>query len=434
MEKNQTWPFPSSTNSVDLDPASYARPSFEKDNLANTTVVIADQPFIFTAFDPDLPGNPEYVYQLDTSINFQGGRFDYTFLADFPTTWATNGQGGSGSTYIRRVSDLEGFLKGDPIELEAGNIIRLDHTLIREGAQRWLVNTTTGGTGTCRIYNQIGDIIHNKTGGVSFLDVPPNTIAQCTYVDTMLYIDCELRITKLLTAADPTPLTRNFDYIFNISSDVTQPIANLDTLPQGRTFTVLNGSENGSEVLLEAASGTKLNGIVDGKLVLKPAEKREFVANGSRGIFYSNIQRNQAFELTWTVAADTDFSIANPSKVAGTTALDYSERFTMTDNNEVTYNCVSGRYFLCMVDLSATGGNNDEIRYYLRKFDTSGGVYVDQQFIEITQQGNNDAVNFSIGYIVYLDPGDRLELWAQNISDTDSIEVQVGGSIVAKEI
>lgn len=290
MAKKQTWITASSSNSVQLRAGDiYERPVFDVDALGDQTIVVADQPYLFVANDPDIAGNPEYVYQLDTSITAISLRIDYTFLSDFASSWAVNGEGGSGDLYIRRISLLDRFIMGDPLEGQTGGFLRLDHTLLSEGSEKWIVNTTQGGNGVLRVYNEIGDIVLGKTGSVSFFDLPANTIAQCTYLNTKLYVETDLRQTKVLTTADTSDLTQNIDYIFNISSNVSQSIANLNTSPQGRNFTVLNASTNGSTITLTAATGTKLNGVTDGSIIIMPNQKIEFVTDGTLGIYYNDI-------------------------------------------------------------------------------------------------------------------------------------------------
>jgi hypothetical protein len=290
MAKKQTWITPPNANSVQLRAGDiYERPVFEEENLGGTLVTIANQPHLFVANDPDIAGNPQYVYQLDTSITAKASRIDYTFLVDFPTTWGVNGEGGSGTTYIRRVSPLSEFIKGDPIEGSIGGYLRLDHTLLSEGSERWLVNTSPSTTGFYRIYNEIGDIILDKTGNIAFFDLPPLTIAMCVYLGNKLYVTTDLRMTRVLTAADTSDLTRNIDYIYNITSNVVQDIADLTFVPQGRSFSVLNASQNGSTATVTAATGTKLNGVTDGSLVIQPNRRYEFIADGTQGIYYDDV-------------------------------------------------------------------------------------------------------------------------------------------------
>lgn len=133
-----------------------------------------------------------------------------------------------------------------------------------------------------------------------------------------------------------------------------------------------------------------------------------------------------------TSATTTITAVNTPTKVAGTTTYSDLNWFTGANSNEFVY--VSDQ--LIEVELKGlmtfTGGNNDQIELWFRKWDNSASAYVDLPKTQATLNGGllgTRAEGVGIFGYTELDENDRIEVWVQNISDNSNVTALQNGLV-----
>ena len=122
-------------------------------------------------------------------------------------------------------------------------------------------------------------------------------------------------------------------------------------------------------------------------------------------------------------ASETTVSSANtPYKAAGTTAALQLFNFTMPANNRLTYVGNQPLYFMVQVNISATkaSGTASDIQYHVAKNDTLTNI-------SVTRNTSSSAEGaMAVGGVVYLTQNDYVEIYVENLTNTDNLTVQEG--------
>jgi hypothetical protein len=117
----------------------------------------------------------------------------------------------------------------------------------------------------------------------------------------------------------------------------------------------------------------------------------------------------------------TAFTAANtPTKILGTTTATNLFRVTSPTSNRLTYTGRKVQSFLVTCALSFTGGNNTNYSFYVSK----NGVKLPESEMFTKMNSNGDEQACPITCTVSLNPGDYLEVWAENNTNTTSMTVE----------
>lgn len=99
-----------------------------------------------------------------------------------------------------------------------------------------------------------------------------------------------------------------------------------------------------------------------------------------------------------------------------TTAGDYIQRFTVTDNRATYIGAISSQFLITM-SLSASSGNNQLLRFRIAK----NGITIASGEVDETTNSANKVSNLSSSTIVSLNTGDYLEIFGTNNTNTTDI-------------
>lgn len=149
--------------------------------------------------------------------------------------------------------------------------------------------------------------------------------------------------------------------------------------------------------------------------------------------------RNTYIGGQWTItsAATTNIAAANtPVKLAGTTTYNDLTHFTGDNSNEFVYIGDQNIEVEAKGVVSITGGNNDQISVFFRKWDDSASAYVDGPRVQATLNGGllgtrAEGIPF-FGYFS-LDNNDRIEVWVENNTDTTNVTANLNGLVALSE-
>lgn len=138
-----------------------------------------------------------------------------------------------------------------------------------------------------------------------------------------------------------------------------------------------------------------------------------------------------------TTAATTIISSANtPVKMAGTTTYTDLQWFTQSTDNAFVYDGDQNIEVEVKGVLSLSGGNNDQVNVFFRKWDDSASSYIDAPKSQATLNGGllgsrAEGIPF-LGYFT-LENNDRIEVWIENISDSSNVQAELGGLVSINE-
>lgn len=138
-----------------------------------------------------------------------------------------------------------------------------------------------------------------------------------------------------------------------------------------------------------------------------------------------------------TTSSTTTIASANtPVKVAGTTTYVNEYWFTNTTDNAFVYEGGQKIEIEAKGLLSFSGGNNDQINVFFRKWDDSASAYVDLPKTQATLNGGvlgTRAEGVGIFGYTTLEEDDRIEVWVENITDNTDVEALEGGLVSITE-
>ena len=144
----------------------------------------------------------------------------------------------------------------------------------------------------------------------------------------------------------------------------------------------------------------------------------------NKGLFFENRGVNNSASLSeyyvidnllsTTIVTPGTFVKINTNTIPGV----FSQKFSLT-NNRATYTGAVTRYFRLTSVFSASAGSNHII---LGKF-AKNGVLIDSSQGKATTSGGNRAENIKCQTIVALSPGDYIEAWVTNATNTTSVVV-----------
>jgi len=137
-----------------------------------------------------------------------------------------------------------------------------------------------------------------------------------------------------------------------------------------------------------------------------------------------------------TEATTTIPAVDTPVKVAGTTTYADLQHFTGDADNAFTYIGTQNIEVEIKGLLSISGGNNDQVQIFFRKWDNSASAYVDLPKSTATLNGGgsgNRAEGVGVFGYTDMDENDRIEVWIQNISDSSNVTAVLGGLVSVTE-
>lgn len=138
----------------------------------------------------------------------------------------------------------------------------------------------------------------------------------------------------------------------------------------------------------------------------------------------------------WSLSSQvaTVFTSVNPNKIAGTTTYTELQWFSNSTNNAFVYDSTQTIEVEVKGTLSFTGGNGDQIALIVRQWDNSASAYIDlSETGSVTMNAAGRAEGVSVLGFGTLDENDRIELWAENQTDTTSITMLLGGLLSVSE-
>jgi hypothetical protein len=118
---------------------------------------------------------------------------------------------------------------------------------------------------------------------------------------------------------------------------------------------------------------------------------------------------------------------ATPVKIAGTTtAGDLNQRFTHSDNRLTYIGSRTKVFEVSVVGVLVNGGNNDQYGVYVYK----NGSVVPESEKFITADSGGRVTSFSTQCLLELSTDDYVEIWLENLADTDDATVSYLSVIV----
>lgn len=141
----------------------------------------------------------------------------------------------------------------------------------------------------------------------------------------------------------------------------------------------------------------------------------------------------------WKATAEAETTISavdTPVKIAGTTTYEDLNWFSNTTDNAFVYDGDDEVGAVVHAELSFTGGANDQINVVLRHWVDSSSSWVDLAESgpqTMNQGGGNRAENVAVHAFCDYNNNDRLEVWVENLTDSDNITMKTGGIVSIQE-
>lgn len=141
--------------------------------------------------------------------------------------------------------------------------------------------------------------------------------------------------------------------------------------------------------------------------------------------------RNTYVGGQWSLTTETETTIVasnTPVKLSGTTTYVDLDHFTGDNNNEFSYIGTQEIEVEIKGTVSVSGGNNDQINLIIRRWDDSASAYVDVSesgVVTMNAAGRGEGISL-LGYTT-MNTNDRIELWAENQTDTSNMTLKLGG-------
>lgn len=126
--------------------------------------------------------------------------------------------------------------------------------------------------------------------------------------------------------------------------------------------------------------------------------------------------------LYMTTPVQTDIQNINVAeKIEGLTTSANLLRFTMPVDNRLVYQGTKGRNFEVICSLTAIqNSSNKYFEFYIAK----NGVTLPESRQEVKLLSSTDQGPVTLSCVVYLEPGDYIEAWTENITSTTDVTVQ----------
>lgn len=141
--------------------------------------------------------------------------------------------------------------------------------------------------------------------------------------------------------------------------------------------------------------------------------------------------RNTYVGGQWSLTTETETTIVasnTPVKLSGTTTYVDLDHFTGDNNNEFSYIGTQEIEVEIKGTVSVSGGNNDQINLIIRRWDDSASAYVDVSesgVVTMNAAGRGEGISL-LGYTT-MNTNDRIELWAENQTNTSNMTLKLGG-------
>lgn len=155
----------------------------------------------------------------------------------------------------------------------------------------------------------------------------------------------------------------------------------------------------------------------------------------TKALFKENVgikNTNIGASMSWDTSPVVTFSAVNtPVKVWGTTITTNNDWFTQTANNTLTCNTPLTNNYNINLNVEIRGSAGNLATLYLRKWDDSAGSYVTIKSVQreiVNVIVSSDPAFFNFQETVELSQNDRIEIWIENNTNTNSITFRAGSS------
>lgn len=153
--------------------------------------------------------------------------------------------------------------------------------------------------------------------------------------------------------------------------------------------------------------------------------------------FRNNIGiRNTYVGSQWTITSEvaTILTSSNPNKLAGTTTYVDEQWFSNVVSNAFIYDSDQEIEIEVRGTLSLSGSNGNEISFIVRQWDDSASNYIDlSQTGGVTMNAAGRAEGISILGFGQISKNDRIELWIENLTNTNPVTALLGGLVSIQE-